>query len=144
MIPPNRCNPWKSIRKLMDAVPEERRRLLRFDSWRSDLDCGCVFGTIYPSTPRIESSRINFRELLRKGEGAPGRSDYEFLVEPFTTWAHGLGLTLREVTDLQRMNDYCDATPRHDKDVRVARWELVYAYVVQKEEAHDRDFPEAP
>lgn len=138
-------NPWRELRKLMDAVPEANRRLARHDAWRPDLGCGCVFGTLFPGTPRDESSRINFATAIKRGE-EPERQlpphDYPWVIEPFTAWAHSLGLTQQEVFDLQKYNDHCPATHSRTEPIWDMRWRLVYAYVTQKEKKHDRDFPQ--
>lgn len=137
-------NPWTKLRELMDAVPEDRRRLARFAAWRPDLGCGCVFGTLYPGTDRREGAKVNFAGAIRLGE-EPEKSRQTFthpkLVEPFTAWAHSLGLGRDDVYQLQHYNDQCPATSRHDETVWKARWRLVYAYIVRREEDHARAHP---
>lgn len=122
-------NPWTKIRELMDAVPEEARRLIAYDAWDPAVGCGCIFGTLYPYTPRpsAQPTRINFVNLAYNTPGPDADGFSPETADRFRKWLKANDLSDNVVSDLQTAND------AYDQDVPEEHWKRVYAYVVQRE-----------
>lgn len=127
--------PWARIKELMDAVPEEKRRLIGGVAWSPVDQCGCIFGTLFPDTPKDTGSTtsMDFRSMFQYVHSESSQWEYAKEAEAFQAWARGLGLTYYDVWDLQEWNDTVHDLPK-------VRWDRVYAWVCrreQKEEIHE-------
>lgn len=122
---------WQKVLALMDAVSESERRLAFQDAWNPYLGCGCLFGTLYPNTPRNAPRSIvmDFAEnFYSKSHPAPW-------MRGFRDWAESQGLDRATVATLQSVND---SSPLGMGDAgRTARWTYVRRYVELREEGLD-------
>lgn len=118
-------NPWTKIRELMDAVPEEKRRLVAYDAWSARYGCGCFFGTLYPNTPRRpgRDTRMNYIGLAYDDEYVYG-GDASLR---FHEWMAEVGLTREDVHALQQKNDEYPGYSTEE------RWFVMYEYVARRE-----------
>lgn len=123
-------NPWEKIGALMGAVPEEKRRLIARYAWSGLYGCGCIFGTIFPRTPRRtwRTTRLNFITLARSHDDPEDTTNVDYpVLGQFRTWMAETGLTPDLVVELQRFNDaHDDATPPEEL------WRRVYDFVSQR------------
>lgn len=122
-------NTWTKLRALMDAVPEEKRRLLAYDAWNSRSGCGCFFGTLYPDTPRYtdHDTRMNYIGLANDDRDDYGEYSYGDDAPQFHKWMAEIGLTRENVRSLQQKNDQ---DPRYSSQ---ERWRIMYEYVTRRE-----------
>lgn len=110
---------------MMDQVEPDQRRLASEVAWDPKVGCGCIFGTIYPDTPRVSGGRT-FIDFGTSYSAPEGPWDLKF-----KEWSKQIGLTLSDVENLQCVNDdFLDEDPTE-------RWARVRRYCEARAEGCD-------
>lgn len=130
-------NPYKRVLDLMDQVPQEKRRLVQTHAWDDKRDCGCIFGTLFPSLDRTYGRGINFFYDYKVALGYeledPSMGGGE--LDAFKTWAEGLGLNPLLIYKLQEINDAEDAGDLTAPEL----WGYVYKRIQEESETWERN-----
>lgn len=93
---------WDRILELMDQVPEGERRLCKYVAWAPQLGCGCVWGTLYPGTPRSISTPLS----LDFGAMSQAQNPTDPIVKDFQAWITKMGISPLSVSILENINDH--------------------------------------
>lgn len=117
---------YATILAALDALPPAQQKLAASAAWQPRNGCGCLFGTVIPDYPRDVWSTVDFRMALTLGPEKRGSG-----LDAARRWFDTVGLTLEDVSELQRYNDAClgdEVFPSEDHAAR-ERFRRVRAYV---------------